>query len=92
VSAFGVFVIGDYYSFYDPYDPSAWWGSFSPHPTNFGYRRFVDGGTSSGGGGFGGFNAIGTNSTATILQSGVSVHRAMFSTEVYQWFTDMTLK
>jgi hypothetical protein len=59
------FIIGGYSSFYDPYDPSAWWGSFSPHPTSFGYRRFVDGATSSGGGGVGGFNAIGTNSTAS---------------------------
>jgi hypothetical protein len=65
VSDLGSFVTGGLSSFYDPYDPSAWRGSFSPHPTSFGYRRFVVGATSSGGGGVGGFNAIGTNSTAS---------------------------
>ena len=43
LSSCGVFVIVDDYSFYDPYDPSSSCGSSSPHPTSFGYRRFVDG-------------------------------------------------
>ena len=55
-TAFCMFVIGGYSSIHDP---SAWRGLFSPHPTSIGYRRFVDGATSSGGGGFGRFNAIG---------------------------------